>query len=88
MQAQRESLFIYLTESDLSCWGSVAAHALFRCVRQDLVAVCGMPLALEGRFLTTGLPGKSLRVHLLQVSLETAPLTSDCQGHDKSSEMG
>ena len=74
MQAQRESLFIYLAESALSCWVSVAAHGLFRCVRRDLVAVCGMSLALQGRFLTTGLPGKSLRVSLLQVSLETAPL--------------
>ena len=67
---------------------SVAAHGLFRCVRRDLVAVCGMSLALQGRSLTTGLPGKSLRVSLLQVSLETAAPTSDCQGHDKSSETG
>ena len=88
MQAQRESLFTYLAESDLSCWVSVAAHGLFRCVRRDLVAVCGMSLALQGRSLTTGLPGKSLRVSLLQVSLETAAPTSDCQGHDKSSETG
>ena len=86
MQVQRESLFIYLAESGLSYWVSVAAHGIFCCVRRDLVAVCGMFPALQGRFLTTGLPGKSPSVSLLQVSLETAPPTSDCQGQDKSSE--